>query len=174
MLFKDDGDRRVERRTERMLKDIEDEDEGEMMDSSPELRDDKDMIPHEQENESGADDEVDDVQNMIMMIAPTEKKGDIAIRRKESSENMKDMMHALSKEDIGGIKVEDVDGVGVKGSMREAWKRKGIVLDLTGRCEWDGKEWDLSDKKRAFAIDQVTAKNALLVITKDAIRSTET
>ena len=30
--------------------------------------------------------------------------------------------------------------------MKESGKRKGIVLDLTGRCEWDGKKWDLSDK----------------------------
>ena len=46
------------------------------------------------------------------------------------------------------------------------------MLDLTGRCEWDGKKWDLSDKrKRAFVIDQVIGKNALLVITKDANRA---
>ena len=58
---------------------------------------------------------------------------------------MKDMIHALSKEDTGGIKVEDVDGVEVKGLMRAAGKRKGIVLDLIGRCAWNGKEWDLLD-----------------------------
>ena len=78
------------------------------------------------------------------------------------------MTNSLEQESSSGIKVEHINGVGIQGIMRETSKQKGIVIDLTGRCEWDGKDWDLSDKrKRAHVIDKVTRKQTLLVVTKD-------
>ena len=65
LLFRDDGDRRVERRTERMLRDIEQEEEEGMADEIPELQDSDEEKESEKGNDSDADDEEEEgVQDM--------------------------------------------------------------------------------------------------------------
>ena len=51
---------------------------------------------------------------MIMMIQPNSGKEGKVIRKKPDNRDMKDMINALSKEDTGEIKAEDVNGVGIK------------------------------------------------------------
>ena len=103
------------------------EDEG-TPDEIPELQDEE--KESEQGNDSDGDDEAEDedmnTQDMIMMITPGREEEREKKKRKGPCKRMDEMINSLEQESTGGIKVEDINGVGSHGIMRETSKQKGI------------------------------------------------
>ena len=109
-----------------------------------------------------------------MMIIPKDEKKTKEREFKKTNGSVKEVVDSLEQKNSGRIRIEDIESRGIQGIMGRSSHEKGLVLDLTGRCSWGGKDWDLSTKKkRSYVIDKIIGKSALLVITEDVNKGTE-